>query len=338
MKNKTISQLQEIIIAFGGKAYQGPVAFNFIHQKFARSLDEFTTLKKDLRASLVSGGYFLSNLKVAEKLCDPDGTEKYLFTLSDGNNIETVLLRESDRNTICISCQVGCKLGCKFCATGFLKFQRDLTAGEIVDQVIKIAADAGKINNIVFMGMGEPMYNYDNCLKAVWILTDPKGLNIGIRKQTISTCGLPDGIRALAEEDIYPRLAVSLHAASDTLRKKLMPIASKHPMAELVSAMRYYQQKTSRRITIEYCMIKCLNDSLSDAQALAALLRPLRANVNLIEYNPHPGCDFQGSSSRAIKAFKDTLMQSGVETIVRYRRGRNIKAACGQLGADRIKK
>ncbi len=336
LKNKTLAELEQIITSSGGKSYQGSVVFGFIHQGRASSIDELTTISKSLRADLIGRGYFISNLDTLKHLVDSDGSEKYLFALSDSNTIETVLLRESSRATVCLSSQSGCQLSCKFCATGFLKFQRNLTAGEIVDQVLKITRVSGRISNIVFMGMGEPLYNYAHVLRAVRILAASGGLNIGIRKQTISTCGIPDGIKMLSMEDIHPRLAVSLHAGCDNLRKRLMPIASKHSLSELVSVMKFYQQKTGRRITIEYCMISGVNDSLSEAHSLSALLRPLRVNVNLIEYNPHSGCDFRGSSSVAIGAFKDFLMSSGIETIVRYRRGRGICAACGQLGAEKI--
>jgi 23S rRNA (adenine2503-C2)-methyltransferase len=187
------------------------------------------------------------------------------------------------------------------------------------------------------MGMGEPLDNYENTLKAVRILSDQSGKKIGARRQTISTVGLPAGIKKLADEDIYPRLAVSLHAADDNLRKQIVPAANRYPLPQLISAMKYYQQKTDRRITIEYCMMENINDGDDCARRLVQFLKGFEANVNLIEYNPHPGCDFKSSPKERIKSFKDILMQSGIETIIRYRRGRSIKAACGQLGADRIK-
>ena len=187
------------------------------------------------------------------------------------------------------------------------------------------------------MGMGEPFENYDDTLKAVRILAHPFGKNIGIRRQTISTVGIPAGIKKLADEDIYPRLAVSLHAPNDELRKKIVPAANKYPMSEILTALKLYNKKTDRRITIEYCLIDGINDSSECAKKLAAVLSPLDASVNLIEYNPHPGCDFAPANREKIKIFKDILMQRGFETIIRFRRGTNIKAACGQLGADRLK-
>jgi len=339
LKSKTLAELQSIIADYGGKEYLAKYIFSFLHIQNINSIDLITPLPKEFRAKLVDDGYFISQLKIVEKLTDPDGTVKYLFETADGQKIESVLLDETDRKTICLSTQVGCRLGCKFCATGYLKFERNLTTGEIIDQAGTISADSScKINNLVYMGMGEPLDNYDSTLKAVRILSDQAGRQIGARRQTISTVGLPDGIRKLADEDIYPRLAVSLHAPNDNLRKQIVPAASKYPLPALLSAMKYYTQKTERRITIEYCMMDNINDSLDYAEKLIKLLRGLHVSFNLIEYNPHPGSDFQPSPKEQIKAFKDFLMQSGFEAIIRYRRGRSIKAACGQLGADRIKR
>ena len=339
LKNKTLAEMKTIVAGYGGKEYLAKYIFTFLHQHNVNDIDLMTTLSKDLRQKLTDGGFFISQLKIAEKLEDPDGTAKYLFETADGQTIESVLLDESGRKTICVSTQIGCRLGCKFCATGYLKFQRNLTAGEIVEQVIKISADSScKINNLVYMGMGEPLDNYENTLKAVRILADQSGKKIGVRRQTISTVGLPEEIRKLADEDIYPRLAVSLNAADDNLRKQIVPSANKYPLPQLINAMKYYQQKTDRRITIEYCMMDNINDSPDCVRGLLRLLKGLKASVNLIEYNPHLGADFKPSPKERIKSFKDTLMQSGIETIIRYRRGRSIKAACGQLGADRIQR
>lgn len=340
LKSNTLTQLQQIIETLGGKKYLAKYIFSFLHIHNISDIDLITPLPKELRTKLKDAGFFISQLKIDEKLTDPDGTIKYLFQTADGNKIESVLLEETNRKTICLSTQIGCRLGCKFCATGFLKFERNLTAGEIVDQANTISADSDcKINNLVYMGMGEPLDNLDNTLKAVRILSDQSGKKIGIRRQTISTVGLPDGIRKLADEDIFPRLAVSLHAADDNLRKQIVPAAGKYPLSELIKSMKYYQQKTDRRITIEYCMINNVNDSLDNARKLIRLLTGLHVSFNLIEYNPHlAASDFQPSPKQRIKSFKDFLMQSGFEAIIRYRRGTKIKAACGQLGADRIRK
>jgi 23S rRNA (adenine2503-C2)-methyltransferase len=338
LKNKTLPELQQITGNFGAKPYIAKYIFSFIHQQNISDIALISPLPKELRGKLIDAGYFISQLKITEKLTDPDGTVKYLLETSDGNKIEAVLLDEQGRKTICLSTQIGCRLGCVFCATGYIKFQRNLTAGEITDQVNTISKDAEvKINNIVFMGMGEPFMNYDDTLKTVRILASPFGKNIGIRRQTISTVGIVEGIKKLADEDIYPRLAVSLHAPDDKIRKKIVPAANKYPLNDILNAIQFYNSRTSRRITIEYCMIDKINDSSDCAERLADILAGLDVSVNLIEYNPHPGCDFKPAEREKIKIFKDILMKSGFETIIRFRRGRSIKAACGQLGADRIK-
>jgi 23S rRNA (adenine2503-C2)-methyltransferase len=338
LKNKTLSELEQVAADLGLKTYSAKYIFSFIHQQNINDISLISPLSKEFRTKLSEAGYFISQLKIVEKLADPDGTEKYLFETSDGHKIESVLLDERGRKTICLSTQLGCRLGCKFCATGYLEFRRSLTAGEIIDQVNAISKDTNcKINNIVFMGMGEPFENYDDTLRAVRILSSPFGKNIGIRRQTISTVGIPAGIKKLADEVLHPRLAVSLHAPNDELRKKIVPAANKYPLSEILNALKLYNKKTARRITIEYCLIDGINDSSECAKKLAAVLSPLDTSVNLIEYNPHPGCDFAPANREKIKIFKDILMQRGFETIIRFRRGTNIKAACGQLGADRIK-
>jgi 23S rRNA (adenine2503-C2)-methyltransferase len=268
---------------------------------------------------------------------DPDGTIKYLFELGDGNRVETVLLTDGKRKTLCVSTQAGCSMDCAFCATAKLKFQRNLTAAEIVDQANIIQGDSGKINNVVYMGMGEPLQNYDAVLKSVRILNHPEGKNIGIRHLTISTCGDADGIRKLAEEKVHPRLAISLNAPTDVLRSKIMAINKKYPIAALFAAVKDYQMKTRERVTFEYVLIKGLNDSKLHAQMLAKLVHQVKCNVNLIEYNPHPHCLFEASDRRAIKRFTQALEDAGIETTIRFKKGRKIKAACGQLGADLVK-
>lgn len=339
LKNKTPDELKDIVAEYGGKSYIAKYVFTYLHQHNLYDVNLMTTLSKEMRKKLVDDGYYITKLKIDAKLVDPDGTIKYLFETSDGNKIESVLLDENGRKTICVSSQVGCRLGCKFCATGALGFQRDLDAGEIIDQVSAICIDSGcKINNLVYMGMGEPLENYENVMRAVRINAAEIGKQIGFRRQTISTVGIPDGIRKLADEDVFPRLAVSLHSADDGVRKEIVPAAHKHSLKELLSAMKYYNEKTGRRITIEYCMIDGVNDSFDQARKLVQYIRPLKAGVNLIEYNPHAGAEFEPAKREQIKAFKDLLMQAGFETIIRFRRGQTVKASCGQLGADRLEK
>ena len=338
LKNKTLEELQQIIAEYGEKKYFAEYIFSFIHKKNASRISQISTLGKAFREKLISDGFFISKVKIARRDTDPDGTIKYLFEFDDALAVEAVLLFDDDRTTLCISTQVGCALGCEFCATGKIEFKRNLTAAEITGQVNAVSQDGFNATNIVFMGMGEPLANYDNCLKAVRILNHKAGKDIGIRHLTISTCGLVEGIKRLSDENIKPRLAVSLNAATDALRSKLMPINKKYPLKKLLDALQYYQYKTGRRITFEYMLIDELNDTDKDAAALAGICRKFICNVNLIEFNPHPLCTFKPPSGEKISRFAEVLTRAGIKTAVREKKGQNIKAACGQLGIDFIKK
>jgi 23S rRNA (adenine2503-C2)-methyltransferase len=350
LKEKTLAELEQIVIGLGQKKYLAEYIFHFIHNEAATEIAQITPLNKAFRSQLTDQGYYISQIALANELTDKDGTAKYVFTLGDGSRIEAVLLLDDERRTLCVSTQVGCALGCPFCATGRLGFRRNLTAAEIVDQVnivardascvaransaIRNTHDAGRIRNVVYMGMGEPLLNYHAVVESVAILNHPKGKNIGIRHITISTCGIAPAIRKLASEDLHPKLAVSLNAPSDALRTQLMPINAKYPIAELLKAVRFYQDRTRQRVSFEYVMIKGLNDSAAHARMLVNLLRGLMCHVNLIEHNPHPGCEFVGSGSERIRQFASISERAGIETTVRFRMGRDIRAACGQLGAD----
>ncbi len=373
LKGKTLAELEQIVVGLGQKKYLADYIFHFIHNEAATEISQITPLSKAFRAQLTDQSYHISQLAIANSLTDKDGTTKYVFTLADASRIEAVLLLDSPREielhrrnqpimggsnisrgkgrrTLCVSTQVGCALGCSFCATGRLGFRRNLTAAEIVDQVNLVERDAscvaranratrnthgaGRITNVVYMGMGEPLLNYRAVLKSVAILNHPKGKNIGIRRITVSTCGIAPAIRKLACEDLHPKLAVSLNAPSDALRMQLMPINAKYPIAELLKVVRFYQDRTRQRVSFEYVMIKGLNDSPAHARMLVSLLRGLMCHVNLIEHNPHPSCQLVGSGSERIKQFASILERAGIETTVRFRMGRDIRAACGQLGAD----
>jgi 23S rRNA (adenine2503-C2)-methyltransferase len=333
LKDKTLDELEKVVVDLGQKKYLAGYLFKFIHVQNGREIAALSTLSKAFRTQLVKQGYFISQLRVVDTLTDPDGSAKYLFELADGERIESVLLPEEDRNTLCVSTQVGCPMGCAFCATGRIQFRRNLTAGEIVDQVNMVEEQAGRITNLVYMGMGEPLLNYDAVLKSLRILNHSAGKNIGIRHITISTSGIVPGIRQLAEEELRPRLAISLSAPTDALRSKLMPVTDKYPIAELLEAVRAYQAKTGQRVTFEYVLIDKVNDSVTQAHLLVKLLRGLMYNVNLIEHNPFSGCKFTGSSRQRIQRFAATLKDAGVETTIRFRMGRRIQAACGQLQA-----
>ena len=333
LKSNTYSDLLELAANCGQKPFVAQYLFTFIHQKDSQSIADITPLSKAFRQRLLDDGFTIAGLELLEKHDDPDGTVKFVFGLCDGGRIETVRLKDGDRNTLCISTQAGCRMGCKFCATGQLQFQRNLTAAEIVDQLYQAEQYCGKINNVVYMGMGEPLDNFEEVMRSIDILNHKHGRNIGIRHITLSTCGLPDEIRKLAMLTLQPRLAVSLHAPDDVIRRKIMRVGKTHPIDRIMDALKTYLSVTGKRITIEYCMISTVNDKVEHAKALARLLRPLKVNVNLIELNPFEGCPFSPSSSKQIQAFAKVLTDAGIETVIRFKRGRSIKAACGQLGA-----
>ncbi|MGD0571481.1 MAG: 23S rRNA (adenine(2503)-C(2))-methyltransferase RlmN [Sedimentisphaerales bacterium] len=370
LKSQTVAALERLVIGLGQPRYQAGYIFSVVQAKGVTDISAITTLSKPLRAKLIEEGYYISSLQVLEKLMDPDGTVKYVFEIRNPkseirNKIESVLLFDDDRRTLCVSTQVGCGMGCVFCATGRLGLARNLTAGEIVDQVnlvvrdassvarannaIRNTHDAGRVTNVVFMGMGEPLANYEATLDAVRILNHSAGRHIGIRHLTISTCGLAEGIERLADEDIGPRLAISLNAPTDAIRAKLMPIAKKYSLGRLFAAVELYQRKTRNRVTFEYCLIKGVNDTVLHAQMLISLLRRsgrfgcegrkrlrgVMCNVNLIEYNPYPGCGLKPSGREAIERFAGVLEDAGIETTIRLKMGQTINAACGQLGAGR---
>jgi len=337
LKGKSHGELLEIAASHQQKSLCAQYLFTFIHQKDGVQIGSITPLSKLFRNQLTDEAYFISQIDPLEEHDDPDGTVKFVFGLGDGAKIESVRLKDGDRNTLCVSTQAGCRMGCKFCATGQLKFQRDLTAAEIVDQVYHAERICGRIGNLVYMGMGEPLDNFDSVMRSIEILNDKNGRNIGIRHITISTCGLPEEITKLATHEIRPRLAVSLHAPNDTIRSKLMRVGRKYPLNDVIDTLKGYQKLTAKRITIEYCMIDGVNDQAEHAKELVRLLKPLRANVNLIELNPFPGCRYKACSAHQIKEFAQVLTRSGIETIIRFKRGRSIKAACGQLGATWLK-
>ena len=333
LKDRTLEELEAIVVVLGQKKYLAGYIFKFIHVQNGRDISALSTLSKPFRAQLVEQGYFVSRLRVVESLSDRDGSAKFLFELADGERIESVLLPEDKRKTLCVSTQIGCAMGCGFCATAKIKLRRSLTAGEIVDQVNTAEQQAGTITGVVYMGMGEPLLNYDAVLKSIRILNHPAGKGIGIRHITVSTCGIAPGIRQLAEEDIHPRLAISLNAPTDVLRSRLMQVNRKYPLAELLDAVRIYEAKTGQRVTFEYVLMDQVNDSVMHARLLVKLLSGLMYNINLIEHNPYQGFEYAASNRQRIQRFASVLKDAGVETTIRFRMGRGIKAACGQLQA-----
>jgi 23S rRNA (adenine2503-C2)-methyltransferase len=333
LKDKTLDELEELVVKLGQKKYVAKYIFSFLHARNVQAIAEITPLSKAFRVQLAEQGYFVPHAKNVSALNDPDGSAKFLFELTDGDRVEAVLLRDDGRQTLCVSTQVGCAMGCAFCATGRITLRRNLTAGEIADEVNAAEQTAGKIHNVVYMGMGEPLQNYDAVLRSVRILNDASGKNIGIRHITLSTCGIAPAIVRLADENIRPRLAISLNAPTDSLRSRLMPINRKYPLAELMAAVRTYQAEAGQRVTFEYVLIEKTNDSTTHAKLLVKLIRGIACNVNLIEHNPYDGCKFAGSSRDRIAHFASLLKDAGIETTTRFRLGRKIKAACGQLQA-----
>lgn len=304
---------------------------NWIYLKSVSSIDEMTDLSKDFREQLSQIAQ-VSDVKIKTKQVSKDGTIKYLIEYPDGNCVETVLMRFDNRAnlTACVSSQVGCPLNCAFCATGKRGFVRNLTPAEIIEQVLTIQRDTGlKVTNVVFMGQGEPLLNLDNVLKALDIFNED--FQIGQRRITISTSGIIPGINKLADLELQSTLALSLHAPSPEIRKQIMPIESKYPLEELKKALKNYVNKTGRRITIEYLLVKDLTDTLEMAKQTALFLKDIKCNINLIPYNPVEGSEFKKPSNNAVMKFKYILEHSGKKVTVRLERGADIDAACGQL-------
>ena len=336
-RSYSIEELEKYMKSFNQPSFRGKQLFKWVHRG-AEEFDEMTDIPESLRELLKKNGY-VCNMEIEEKLeSRTDGTVKYLMMLRDGNVIECVFMRYSFGNTICISTQAGCSMGCSFCASTIGGKIRDLTAGEMLGQVIKVQKDMGeRISNVVLMGTGEPMDNLDNVLKFLSLLNHPDGINIGMRHVTISTCGIVEGIKKLAQLDLQLTLAVSLHAPNDEIRKKIMPVAHRYSMEELMDSCRYYIAMTNKRITFEYALIKGVNDSDDNARELGERLKGMLCHVNLIPVNQVSERSYQKSVHERILAFKRMLEQMGVETTIRRELGSDISAACGQLRRRYIK-
>ncbi len=327
----SLEELTELTDSLQESKYRAKQIHNWLYQKSVSDIDEMTDISKSSREKLKEIAR-VTDVKIKNKQVSVDGTIKYLLEYQDGNCVETVLMRFDNRSNLsaCVSSQVGCACGCTFCATGKLGFVRNLTPREIIEQVLTIQRDTGlKVTNIVFMGQGEPLLNLDNVLKAIDIFN--KDFVIGIRRLTVSTCGIVPQINKLAEMDFQPTLAISLHAPEHELRRTLMPIENKYNLDELMSSLKNYVSDTGRRITIEYTLIKGFNDSVECAKKLAKLLIGLKANINMIIYNPTDKDTFEKPDKDTIQKFKYILEQSGKKVTIRLERGSDIDAACGQL-------
>ena len=328
-------ELEKLIIGWGQPAYRAGQLEAWLYQQHVSDVSQMSNLPKAFRQQLADE-CLIDPLTLQVSLNSTDGhTRKSLFALPDGRQIEAVLMRYQKRQTLCISTQAGCAMACPFCATGQMGFMRNLTAGEIVAQVLHFARQLGQqdkhVTNIVFMGMGEPLANYAETWRAIRRLNDTDGFNLGARHMTVSTVGLIPAIGRMSKEPEQVGLAVSLHASDDALRDEIVPINKRYPIAMLMQAVRDYIQTTNRRVTFEYALMDNLNDSDTQADQFAALLQGLLCHVNLIPLNPTPGSPWSGSSDERVYAFRDRLQAAGVSTTVRLRRGIDIAAGCGQL-------
>jgi len=296
------------------------------------SFDDMSNVSKSLRQKLQERCYITAPTVARKQVSQLDGTMKYLWRLRDGNCIETVLMRYHHGNTVCISTQVGCRMGCAFCASTIGGLARNLSAAEMLEEVFLMEEESGeRISNIVLMGSGEPLDNYDNVVRFIRLVTDPEGRDLSARSITLSTSGLPEGILRLAEEGLPVTLALSLHASDDERRKKLMPVARRYPLSEVLSACDTYFKKTGRRVSYEYAVVRGENDGSAQAEALAALLHGKQAHVNLIPVNPVKGRNFEKPEAAALLAFQKILVKSGINATIRRSMGADIEGACGQL-------
>ena len=342
IKNYNLDILKEELKSIGEKPFRAEQIFKWIYQENVDSFEKMTNLSLELRKKLEEN-FTLGNFKIIKKLESVDGTKKYLFDVQDekDNMIESVLMQYHHGYTICVSSQIGCKMGCKFCASTGIPFERSLTSGEIVEQLLAIERDTGiTISNIVFMGIGEPLDNFDNVMNAIEIINNPKGLNIGARHISISTSGLVPKIYELAdrEEKMQCTLSISLHSSNNKKRSEMMPVNNAYPIEELMEACRYYIQKTNKRISFEYALAKDNNDNLEDAKELVKLLDGMLVHVNLIPINPIEQGKYTKSTNENIIKFRDYLNAKGIVATIRRELGSDINAACGQLRRQNLEK
>ena len=333
IKSLTMEELKDFVKELGLESYRAKQIAQWLYKKRVSSFEEMTNLSKEVR-KLLSEKAELHPLKLVKVEESSDGTRKYLFELRDGNRIESVFIPERGWNTICVSTQVGCPIGCKFCLTAKDGFTRNLTPSEIVEQYIAVQRDVGeerRISNVVFMGMGEPLLNFDNVKKAVEIMTNKDMLDLSTRKLTISTVGIVPGIERMAKEMNRVKLAVSLHATTDEVRNYLVPVNRKYPISRIMEVLRKYPADNNRRIMIEYVMLKDVNDSLEDAKRLAKMVKGLPVKVNLIPFNPYPGAPFEPTPREKIEEFQKVLWDRNIAAFIRESRGQDISAACGML-------
>ena len=338
IKDFDLDDLKKELVEIGEKPFRAEQIFKWLYQEKVKEFDEMTNLSLALREKLKEN-YTICNYKILRKQESKDGTIKYLFDVLDGNAIETVLMSYHHGYSICVSSQIGCKMGCKFCASTGINFVRSLTSGEIVEQILAVEQDTGvRISNVVFMGIGEPLDNYDNVINAIHIINNPKGLNIGARHISVSTSGLVPKIYELAKENIPCTLSISLHATNNEKRSSMMPVNNAYPIEELIQACKDYIESTNRRISFEYALAKDNNDNLDDARELVKLLKGMLCHVNLIPINKIENGKYTKSTNDNIIKFRDYLNDNGIVATIRRELGSDIDAACGQLRRAELKK
>lgn len=331
IKSLNFTELQKLLEEMGEKKFRAKQLYEWIHKRLVLSFDEMTNLSKDMRKKL-DESCTIEGARIIKKQVSSDGTAKFLMRLSDGNTVESVLMKYKHGNSVCISTQVGCRMGCRFCASTVGGLIRSLKTSEMLDQIYEIQRTTGeRVSNIILMGIGEPLDNYDNVVKFIRMISDENGLNISQRNITLSTCGLVDRLKKLVDKKLTITIAISLHAPNDELRREMMPIANRYSIHEIIDACRYYVDMTGRRITFEYSMVEGKNDSRECAMQLVELVRGLNCHINLIPLNPVEGRMGQRSKGADIQNFKLLLEKNHTNVTIRREMGRDIDAACGQL-------
>lgn len=332
IKSLTMDLLKDALQEMGEKPFRAKQLYDWMHVKLAADYEEMTNISANLKEKCREKCYYTKLQLVQVQESKLDGTRKFLFGLRDGNVVESVWMKYKHGNSVCISSQVGCRMGCRFCASTLDGLERNLTASEMLEQIYAITRYTGeRVSNVVVMGTGEPMDNYDNLLRFLKLLTDENGLNISQRNVTVSTCGLVPNMRRLAQEKLQITLALSLHATTDEKRRALMPIANRYSIAELMEVCDYYFQQTGRRITFEYSLVGGVNDTDQDAMELTKLAKPLCCHINLIPVNPIKERDYVQSEAQRVQAFKNKLERNKINVTIRREMGRDIDGACGQL-------
>lgn len=332
IKSLSLDELKTEVVKLGEKPYRAKQLYEWMHVKLARSYGEMTNLPKDLREKLSEDYEYISLKEVTVQTSGLDGTKKYLFELADGNLVESVWMQYHHGNSVCISSQVGCRMGCRFCASTLDGLERNLTPSEMLDQIYAISRSTGeRVSNVVVMGTGEPLDNYDNLLRFIHMVTDESGLNISQRNITVSTCGIVEYMKRLADQKLQITLALSLHGSTQEKRRELMPVANRYDISEVIDACRYYFDQTGRRVTFEYSLVGGVNDTDEDAENLCRLIDGLNCHVNLIPVNPIKERDYVESERKDVLRFQKKLEKRHINATIRREMGRDIDGACGQL-------